>query len=469
MSTSKFISLSMLSLILTICFISHAYDRRTPIVQAFEQNKKAVLNISTETIVQRSDTLYRYDPFFGFYGRGFNVVREVPLNSLGSGFIIDARGYIMTNAHVVNGATTITVIQADKKEVKAQVVAIDNQSDIALLKIETTDKLTSVKLWDGTPEELFIGETALAIGNPLGYQHTITDGVVSAIHRELAFENDVVLGDMIQISTPIYPGNSGGPLLNINGELIGMNTAINKAAQGIGFAIPVSRFQTVLPKLINLDTIGRINVGLEVKENKEEGVVVSHLAVDGGAQGAGLQLNDLIIAVNQNKIISVLGFYFEMLENKDKSEIVFSVKRVSQKKMIDIEMPLVKKPKPDTVALSERLYGMTLGELTVGLINKYHINGDPDDVIVIKSPKRGTTAYAVGIEVEDIITRFNGQKVRSLEALGSLLENIGDNQTVKMVIQRTERDSFGSLYIRDYEVTIKSKSTKENQQELFSL
>jgi len=468
MSSRYLFFLLILGLVFNICFNASAYDRRTPIVQAFENNKNAVLNISTETMVQRSDTLYRYDPLYGFYGR--NVIREIPLNSLGSGFIIDARGYIMTNAHVVNGATTITVIQADKKEVKAQIIAIDNQSDIALLKIETTQPLASVKLWNGTPEELFIGETALAIGNPLGYQHTITDGVVSAIHRELAFENDVVLGDMIQISTPIYPGNSGGPLLNINGELIGMNTAINKAAQGIGFAIPVSRFKKVLPKLIKLDIISRINIGLDVKEgNNQGGVYVSHMSADGGAQGAGLVINDLIVSVNTTKINSELGFYFEMLENRDKREITFSVTRDSQNETIDIVMPLVKKPKPNSVALGERLYGMALGELTVALIKKYRINGEPGDVVVIKSPKRGTTAYAVGIEVEDIITSFNGQKVTSLESLGYLLEMISDNQTVKMTIHRTERDGFGSRYIRDYEVTIKSKSTTENLQELFSL
>jgi serine protease Do len=224
-------------MILTLVWVTTAnisgqekYSRRTPIVEAFEKNKDAVVSISGKQAARPRDIFsWDIDEWF------FSQPRPQTTPFLGSGFIIDSRGYIVTNNHVVDKAIEINISRADGKVYKGRKIAADESLPTVILRRE---------------DDLLIGETVLAIGSPFGYQQTLTDGIVSAVHRDLIIDNNK-FPNLIQISAPINPGNSGGPLLNINGEVVGINTAIRRAAQGIGFAIPVPQLLQQLPKILS--------------------------------------------------------------------------------------------------------------------------------------------------------------------------------------------------------------------------
>ena len=242
------------------------YSRRTPIVEAFEKNKDSIVSITSKYVTE----IEMGTPFRFWGGDDFPFLRrrmEIP--TLGSGFVINPDGYILTNAHVVARADFIEVITSDGSRYRSQKVAEDRLADLALLKIDSDKPLPVVTF---NCDELMIGETVLAIGNPFGYQQTLTDGILSAIHRDVELDEDLVLPEMIQISAPINPGNSGGPLLNINGEVIGMNTAIRRAAQGIGFAIPIERIRKNLLNMLNkeIDIKRRLDFGLTVDDIKQQ-------------------------------------------------------------------------------------------------------------------------------------------------------------------------------------------------------
>ena len=245
----------ILATVATFALGKQNYSRKTPVVEAFDLNKDAVVNIASKQHVRVRDRFWGDFPF---------GERKVEIPSLGSGFIIDHRGYIITNAHVVEDADDITIIMADRvSKYQARKVAIDRNVDLAVLKIDVDKILPTVTL--GRSADLMTGETILAIGNPFGYNHTLTDGIVSAIHEDLSMDNGRTV-NMIQISAPINPGNSGGPLININGELVGINTAIRESAEGIGFAIPIDVLRDKLPDMINVEKLRRMDFGLQVQD-----------------------------------------------------------------------------------------------------------------------------------------------------------------------------------------------------------
>ncbi len=187
--------------------------------------------------------------------------------SLGSGVIIDGeKGLILTNAHVIQKAGTIKVVLQDEREFEARIVGADPDSDLAVLKIDSKDRLPAIKM--GNSDDLMIGETVIAIGNPFGFSHTVTTGVISAINRSIRAQ-DRVYHDFIQIDASINPGNSGGPLLNINGDLIGINTAIYAKAQGIGFAIPIGKARKIISDLIQYGEVIHAWIGITVQNMDE--------------------------------------------------------------------------------------------------------------------------------------------------------------------------------------------------------
>jgi len=215
-----------------------AGSRRTPVVIAVEKTAPAVVNISTERTVE-VEPFPLQDPFFRqFFGRFADPRMLQPMyqkqTSLGSGFIVSQNGLVLTNRHVLQQRAKITVQLADERTFSAKMVAASDKPDLALLKINSKQPLPVVTL--GASSDLMIGESTIAIGNPFGLSHTVTVGVVSALHRQL---KDTDYSDVIQTDAAINPGNSGGPLLNIDGQVIGINTAIYAEGQGIGFAIPV--------------------------------------------------------------------------------------------------------------------------------------------------------------------------------------------------------------------------------------
>lgn len=306
---------------LSVClpYRAAAVDRRDAVVRAVELSSPAVVNIRTEQIVER-----RSNPLFGFGGslfeEFFGQYSRPPVyttQSLGSGVIVDPSGLVLTNAHVIAKASKIFIaLPGRPREIQGQLVGYDELLDLAVVRLPKRDgEQPYAHLELGHADDLLVGESVIAIGNPLGFGSSITTGVVSGPLRALSLGDDFT-AVFIQTDALINPGNSGGPLININGKLIGINTAIARQAQGIGFAIPVDVVRRVLPELVNQGRIRRSYFGVIPGETGDAfansrgygGVLVTDLLEDSPAARAGLQLADVILELDQVPVESAREF-----------------------------------------------------------------------------------------------------------------------------------------------------------------
>lgn len=296
--------------------------RRTPVVRAVEQVSAAVVNISTLSVKETAATPFvMNDPFFDEFFRDFfqGFRRSYTTRSLGSGVLISCDGHILTNAHVVAGATDITIFTGDHREFKARILGSDSRSDIAVLAVENPPHdLGCARV--GNSDELFIGEPVIAIGNPFGFSNTVTTGIISAVGRSIRGDG-VVFHNLIQTDTMINPGNSGGPLLNIHGDVIGINTAMYRRAQGIGFSIPVNRAMRIYEYILRHGTLDRAWIGVEVQElssqlrsaigsqlPRNRGVAVTEVANPSLFRGEALQPQDVILAVGNMPVTGAADY-----------------------------------------------------------------------------------------------------------------------------------------------------------------
>lgn len=279
------------------------------IADVVSQTSPAVVKISTRVNTGSSGNPFLDDPFFRqFFGL---PDRQREQEGLGSGFIMSADGYVLTNEHVVGGADEITVtVTGFDQELPAKVVGADYDLDLALLKLDAGKDLPFLPL--GSSDQIRVGNWVIAIGNPYGLDHTVTTGVISAKGRPIAVD-DRQYENLLQTDASINPGNSGGPLLNLQGEVIGINTAINANAQGIGFAIPTSTVASVLEDLKNGVSAARPWIGVQIRSVDEdvmrslrldqaEGALVVGVISGSPAEKAGLREGDVIVEFNANKI-----------------------------------------------------------------------------------------------------------------------------------------------------------------------
>lgn len=273
--------------------------------------------------------------------------------SLGSGFIINEQGYILTNAHVIHNATDIRVVLSEgRKEYPAKIVGADRLTDTALIRIEPDHLLTALPL--GNSDTLRIGEMVLAIGNPLGLRHSVTMGIVSATERLAPGLNEKFV-DFIQTDSAINPGNSGGPLLNLHGEVVGINTAVVSEAQSIGFAIPINTVKKVMPMLV----LGKTergwlgvravplmpNKAFELKYPREGGVLVVSVEKDSPAEKSGLKPDDIIMALNGHPVGRFLLLRRELISLSPGAHLHLTVFRDGD--VLEIESTLEKKEKEE--------------------------------------------------------------------------------------------------------------------------
>src|SRR5204863_7865089 len=286
--------------------------RRTPIVVVAHNVLPAVVNIQTEGTIRRREVDPFFDPF-GFFGGN----REYKTQSLGSGFVWSSDGIVVTNNHVVEGASLISVNFNDGSKLWAKLIGVDPDSDVAVLRVSAKGLATAPI---GTSADLMIGESVVAVGNPFGLSGTVTTGVVSALGRSVpSKEQGRTFTDFIQTDASINPGNSGGPLLNIEGKVVGINTAILGNAQGIGFAIPVDRARKVIQDLLRYGQvhsawIGAVTNTITPEEAKRlairatRGAIISRIFAGSPAQSAGLRPGDVITAVDANPVDSREAF-----------------------------------------------------------------------------------------------------------------------------------------------------------------
>jgi serine protease Do len=386
-------------------------SRRTPVVDAVERVGPAVVNVSTTQIVERqlAPSPMWQDPFFDQFFRDFFEPRRQRFtqSSLGSGILIRKDGYVLTNQHVVLRASKITITLADERDFEAHLVGSDADSDLAVLKLTTDGPLPAVEM--GHSDDLMIGETVIAIGNPFGLSHTVTTGVVSAVGRSVRAQ-DQVFYDLIQTDASINPGNSGGPLLNIRGELIGINSAIYQNAQGIGFAIPIDRARRVVADLITYGEVQPGWVGISVQALTPDlarhfgsagrtGVLVTAIESDSPAQSAGIQRGDLILSVDDRPVHSADEWESRLRDAPIGSTLHLSLQRDGRSRVVTVVARHFPSARADR--LTWRLLGLRLAE--------------HDGALRVAAVRRQSPADRVGIREGDVISALAGRPVHTME------------------------------------------------------
>ncbi|MCE9589829.1 MAG: trypsin-like peptidase domain-containing protein [Planctomycetes bacterium] len=410
--------------------------RRTPVVQVFEECKDAVVNISSTQVIQVQSPLgvgTLFDELFELpnIGQRDPLTRQVKRTSVGSGFVIHSSGYVVTNAHVVSRTVERKVIFPDKTEYDAQVVAIDADRDLAVLKIEAKQPLHTLKL--GRSADLMVGETVIAIGNPLGYQHTVTSGVVSALDRSIAVGEGVEFKGLIQTDASINPGNSGGPLLNVLGELIGINTAIRGDAQNIGFAIPVDHLRQVLPDMLAVERRYRIITGMRI--GKEGPAKVLSVISDSPAFLAGLQPGDVITSVNSQPIGNAIDYSIALIGRKRGESLRLTLTRDGRAN-ISTDMVLAGRPKPDGDALLRDKFGITADPLSQRTIDALGLRGLRG--LEVRDVEPNSPAKALGMRRGDIIDHLAGAPTVGLDEVGEIIETIEAGRRVPISVLRVQ-------------------------------
>jgi serine protease Do len=304
--------------------------RDTPLVKAIRRARPAVVNIHSEKTAP-------YTPGDPAFTSATHRGRKI--NGMGTGVVIDERGYIVTNHHVVNGVDSLRVTLDNGSNYVATVISEDPVRDLALLKIQPTTPLAVMPI--GTSSDLMLGETVFAIGNAFGYENTITLGIVSALHRDVEVNDTQSYKNLIQTDAAINPGNSGGPLINVNGEIIGINVAIRAGAQKIGFAIPIDDARKVIADLMKIEYFdGTYHglVGRDVKNAAERKLVVESARPGSPAEAAGLKPEDVIVRAGDVNVSDEADFERALLGHNVGDEIHVVVKRDGRPETISLKL-----------------------------------------------------------------------------------------------------------------------------------
>ena len=271
--------------------------RETPLVRAVQQSRRSVVNIHTEkTTPEDKDA------------RFFNN-RPRKVTGMGTGIVLDERGYIVTNYHVIQDVDVVTVTLDNGSSHDAQVISYDRRQDLAIILIEPDEPMVVMPI--GTSSDLMLAETVYAVGNAFGYEHTVTSGIISALHRDVEVDEVQSYENLIQTDASINPGNSGGPLLNLDGKVIGINVAIRSGAQRIGFAIPIDDARRTIARLLSAEKLSGVSHGVvaeDVKTPTESRLVIKTVLAESPAQTAGLQAGDVITKVQDVAVADGVDF-----------------------------------------------------------------------------------------------------------------------------------------------------------------
>ncbi len=379
-----------------------------------ERASPAIVNINTSATVESP---VMRDPFFGrLYQR---PPRKV--SSLGSGVIVDAqKGLLLTNHHVISGADEITVTLLDGRELKATLVGSDKETDIAVLRVPA-ERLTAVALADSA--QLRVGDFVVAIGNPFGLGHSVTSGIVSALGRQgLGIEQ---YEDFIQTDAAINPGNSGGALVNLRGELVGINTAIvspgGTGNVGIGFAIPINMARGIMQQLVQFGEVRRGLLGVSsqtltpeladaISAPQTQGVVVKRVTENSPAAKAGLRAWDIITAINSKPVRSEAELNNQLGLLPAGSEVQLELWREGRKQQVRTRL----------ASRSDGTPGRTLNALLDGLMLRAHGGEGESDGIEITQVEKGSRAAQAGLQKGDVIVALGRYRIRTLDELRDL-------------------------------------------------
>ncbi len=410
--------------------------RKTMVVDVVQKTKDAVVNVSTTKLVSRRISPFGADPFWQQFDTG-GIVR-VPANSLGSGFIIHPDGYVVTNNHVIDRARQITVELSDGRKLPADLISADAEADLAVLKISGDKPLPTIELGDSS--ELLIGEPAIAVGNPLGFSHSVSTGIVSAIHRDLKSGNDKIsLGDLIQTDAAINPGNSGGPLLNAYGQVIGINTAIRGDAQNIGFAIQVNHLRDLIPELMNPAQVTKVDMPLKLKEQRH---FTSPATVDCTVHEVDLKgiVGPTITSINGQHPRDLADAYAILLKVKADEKLTLQFGKESK--------TIVAKAtaQPDALVQAKLKLGLVIEPLTPLLAEKYRL--PTEDGLFVTEVVKASVGARAGIQAGDIIIQFGRYRIANLKDLSAILPHLLPGSRARVAVIRGEQLGYGTIEMK---------------------
>lgn len=422
----------------------------------------SVVNISTIKVTkgggQMPSPFGPNDPLKEFFERYFRdqMPRDYKQQSLGTGFIIDKDGYILTNNHVVEKADEIKVKLFDDKEFSAKIIGRDSKTDLALIKVETDRQLIPLPIGDS--DKLQVGDWVVAVGNPFGLGHTVTAGIVSAKYRQIGagtYEN------FIQTDASINFGNSGGPLINTAGEAVGINTAIVAPAGGnvgIGFAIPINMAKDLLPQLKKGKVVRgwlgvlvqKITPELKEKLNlkEEKGALVADVTADGPAEKAGIKRGDVIVTFDGKQIKDMSDLPYLVASIPVGKTVAVEVIRKGQAKSFQVKIAEFKEEKEEemTKAAKPRL-GMTVDELTPELGRNLGLS-ETSGVVVVQI-EEGSPAGEAGLRPGDLILEMDQTQIKDMEQFNRKIEGAKKGDTLLMLVKRRGSTIFLTLRVSD--------------------
>jgi len=431
--------------------------------------KPAVVNIRTTKVIHSEDMFKRFygpkgksDRFEDFFNKFFNNMpdKDIRQKSLGSGFIISGDGYILTNYHVIAGAEKISISLADKREFEAKVVGKDEKTDIALIKIAThKEDLPTVGLGDS--DSLNIGDWVIAIGNPFGLGHTVTQGIVSAKARIIGagpYDN------FIQTDAAINPGNSGGPLINMKGQVVGINTAIVATGQGIGFALPINMAKNILPELKETGSVTRGWLGVAIQKvtpeiaravglKEPKGAIVSMVYPEDPADKAGIKKGDVILKINSREVKDSYSLTRLIASLKPESKVKIVVWR--DKHEVELTTKLGKRTDKHVASLNDQerksaetqdKLGLKLKELTPEILQRYNLK-DTSGIFVADIDPKGS-ASSSNIRQADIIKEINGHQVAGVDDYMDILNDVKKGDTVLLLVQRGSSPLYVAIDVK---------------------
>jgi len=418
-----------------------AHDpRETPLVSAVKRAKASVVNIHSVKTA--------YDE-----GSVFGSRQGRKVNGMGTGIVIDPRGYIVTNNHVVAGVESLRCTLVDGSVYEATAIAVDPKRDLAIIKVEPTRPLTVMPL--GTSSDLMLGETVVAVGNAFGYEHTVTAGIVSALHRDVEVNETQSYENLIQTDASINPGNSGGPLLNLAGEVVGINVAIRAGAQRIGFAIPIDDARLVIAELFNTERLDRTVHGLQTEDRKnaaDRRLVVRSTASTGPAAQAGFQPGDVIVEVAGQPVVDRVDLERALLGKKVGQAADVVVNRSGERKTLSMTLAassgstqtmLASAPVAASADSAWSVLGLKLGVAEANSVVGTKYRGG----LRVSAVRQQSPAARSGIQAGDILVGLQEWETISLDNVDWVLKKLptASGSPMKFYIIRNRETRSGEF------------------------
>ena len=424
--------------------------RRDAVVEAVQRVMPSVVNIATEEVVRTRDPLESlFRDFFDPYYR-----RRAPNTqySLGSGVIIDEEGFVLTNFHVVNRASRVWVKLHDGREYECEKISGNSRTDVALLRLrgKPGERFTAVKF--AADDDLLLGETVLALGNPFGLGASVSRGILSSKSRRPTAESESLdVPDWLQTDAAINPGNSGGPLVNLRGELIGVSVAVLSQGQGIGFAIPVKLVAAMMAEIYSPELLDSLWFGARVRPGTRP-LVVSVVQEESPASKAGLRAGDLVLEVNGRAPAGFVDFTRAVTATKDQRDVTLAISRGGQRKTLTVR--LVPEKSYFNSELIRRKIGTSVQELTSDLSRAMGVPAVQG--VLISGVDSETPAAAARLDAGMIVTHIDGQATPDVVAAAKILHAKATGARIRLdLIISSRRGAFVRLAEATAEVTVR--------------